>query len=195
MTTGSVSPRRADTRRNHERILAVATEALTSSGEVSFNAIAKKAGVGVGTVYRHFPTAEALILAVYEREVRHLVEVVPKLLAKHAPAEAFRRWTTDHLAHHMMTKRGLAKALGAATASRVEMPRSALDAVLSAVAMLVKANVEAGTVRADLAPETVMRGLGGLFYLDADDWRDQTSSLIDLLWRGMCADGCTSTHS
>ncbi len=76
MTTGSVSPRRADTRRNHERILTAAAESLAGSEALSFNAIAKQAGVGVGTVYRHFPTPEALILAVYRRELRHLVDVV-----------------------------------------------------------------------------------------------------------------------
>jgi AcrR family transcriptional regulator len=94
MTTGAVSPRRADTRRNHERILAAAAESLARSGEVSFNAVAKRAEVGVGTVYRHFPTPEALILAVYQREVRHLVDVVPSLLEAHPPDRAFRIWTT-----------------------------------------------------------------------------------------------------
>ena len=97
MTTGSVSSRRADTRRNHERILAAAAESLVESDEVSFNAIAKKAEVGVGTVYRHFPTPEALILAVYQRELQHLVDVVPSLLEAHPPEEAFRIWTTDSL--------------------------------------------------------------------------------------------------
>src|ERR1041384_630735 len=93
MSTGSVSPRRADTRRNHERILTAALESLTTSGEVSFNAIAKSAQVGVGTVYRHFPTPEALVLAVYRREVQHLVDVVPELLETLAPEQAFRVWT------------------------------------------------------------------------------------------------------
>src|SRR5881275_1759117 len=125
MTTGSVSPRRADTRRNHERILAAAAASLTRTGEVSFNAIAKQAEVGVGTVYRHFPTPEALILAVYRREVRHIVDVVPVLLEKHAPAEAFRVWVTDHLAHYMMTMKGLDDALRRATASRGELPANA----------------------------------------------------------------------
>src|ERR671931_368570 len=101
MSTGSVSPRRADTRRNHERILTAALESLTTSGEVSFNAIAKKAKVGVGTVYRHFPTPEALILAVYQREVRHLVDVVPTLLETNTPERAFRAWT-GHLARYKM---------------------------------------------------------------------------------------------
>jgi AcrR family transcriptional regulator len=186
-TMGSVSPRRADTRRNHERILAAAAESLAESDEVSFNAIAKKAEVGVGTVYRHFPTPEALILAVYQREVQHLVDVVPSLLETHTPELAFRTWTTEHLAHFLMTKRGLANALRAATPSRGELPTNAYDALVEAVATLLKANVEAGTVRADLQPETVLRGLGGLLYLDrSGDWKGQTASLTDLLWRGMC---------
>ncbi|WP_027944402.1 TetR/AcrR family transcriptional regulator [Amycolatopsis taiwanensis] len=189
MTTGSVSPRRADTRRNHERILAAAANSLAGSGEVSFNAIAKQAEVGVGTVYRHFPTPEALILAVYRREVRHLVEVVPRLLEKHSPEQAFRIWTADHLAHYMMTKRGLANALRVATVSGGELPANAYQTVVDAVSTLLKANVEAGTVRADLDPETVLRGLGGLLYVDPDgDWRSQTVSLVDLLWRGMHTD-------
>jgi AcrR family transcriptional regulator len=192
MTTGSVSPRRADARRNHERILAAAAESLARSGKVSFNAIAKKAGVGVGTVYRHFPTTEALILAVYQREVRHLVDVVPSLLETHPPEHAFRVWTTDHLARYMMTKQGLANALRGATASHGELPANAYEAMVGAVSILLKANVEAGNVRADLAPETVLRGLGGLLYLDpSGDWQSHTTSLTDLLWRGMCTDKCS----
>ncbi|GAA4548001.1 TetR/AcrR family transcriptional regulator [Amycolatopsis samaneae] len=183
---GSVSPRRADTRRNHERILGAAAEALACSGELSFNAIAKKAEVGVGTVYRHFPTPEALILAVYQREVRHLVEVVPKLLKKYPPEKAFRVWTVDHLAHYMMTKRGLADALRVATASRGQLPANAYESMVAAVETLLRANAEAGTVRAGLEAETVLRGLGGLLYLDPHgDWKGQTARLTDLLWRGM----------
>jgi AcrR family transcriptional regulator len=195
MTTGSVSPRRADTRRNHERILTVAAESLTRSGEISFNAIAKQADVGVGTVYRHFPTPEALILAVYQREVRHLVDVVPRLLEIHTPEQAFRIWTTDHLARYMMTKRGLADALRAATASHGELPVSAQQAMVGAVATLLRANAEAGAVRADLDPQTVLRGLAGLLYLDpTGDWRTQTASLTDLLWRGMQTDNRCAGH-
>ncbi|GAA4873366.1 TetR/AcrR family transcriptional regulator [Saccharopolyspora cebuensis] len=183
---GPVSSRRADTRRNHESILAVAAGSLASSGKISFNAIAKQAGVGVGTVYRHFPTPEALILAVYQREVRQLVEVVPDLLDKHGPERAFRVWVTDHLAHYMMTKRGLATALRAATTSDLELPANAYESVVGAVDALLRANVEAGAVRADLDAETVQRGLCGLFFLDPEgDWRGQAENLTDLVWRGM----------
>ncbi|KZB88535.1 TetR/AcrR family transcriptional regulator [Amycolatopsis regifaucium] len=189
MTTGSVSPRRADTRRNHERILTAAAKSLTRSGEVSFNAIAKQAEVGVGTVYRHFPTPEALILAVYRREVSQLVDVVPSLLEKYTPEQAFRTWTIDHLAHYMMTKRGLADALRTATAYRGELPANAYQAMIDAVSTLLKANVDAGTVRANLEPQTVLRGLGGLLYLDPDgDWQRDVADLLDLMWRGMGTD-------
>jgi AcrR family transcriptional regulator len=188
MTTGSVSPRRADTRRNHERILAAAAASLAETGEVSFNAIAKQAEVGVGTVYRHFPTPEALILAVYRREVRHIVDVVPVLLEKHPPDEAVRVWVTDHLAHYMMTKKGLADALRTATASRGELPGDAFEDLLGAVATMLEANAAAGTVRPGLTPVLVMRAFGGLLWLDpSGDWRSDAASLADLLWYGMAA--------
>ncbi|TWF80939.1 TetR family transcriptional regulator [Pseudonocardia hierapolitana] len=186
MTMGSVSPRRADTRRNNERILVAAAASLACSGEVSFNAIAKAAGVGVGTVYRHFPTHEALVLAVYRREVQHLLDVVPTLLRDRSPQEAFRVWTTDHLARYMMTKRGLVEALRATTSSHEDVAGKAYEAMAGAVSTLLAANVEAGTVRADLDPQTVLRGLSGLLYLDpGGDWRSQAEALTDLLWRGM----------
>jgi AcrR family transcriptional regulator len=187
MTTGAVNPRRADTRRNHERILSAALEALTTSGEVSFNAIAKKADVGVGTVYRHFPTPEALILAVYRREVQHLVDVVPTLLETNTPEQAFRAWT-GHLARYMMTKRGLASALSIATTSQEDLFATAYQAMIGAVSTLLEANVRAGSVRSDVDPETVLRGLSGLLHLNpSEDWRSQTENITDLLWRGMRA--------
>ncbi|MDV9169437.1 TetR/AcrR family transcriptional regulator [Streptomyces sp. W16] len=189
MTTEPISSRRADTRRNRERILATAEQALAESGEISFNAIAKTAGVGVGTMYRHFPTSEALVLAVYEAEVRHLVEIVPTLIDTHPPQEAFRVWVTDHLAHYMATKRGLGDALRAA-ATGGEVYNRAYEEVTVALAALLRANAEAGTVRPDLNPRTVMRGLGGLLLLDPnEDQQPQIADLTDLLWRGMSTNG------
>ncbi|HYQ65025.1 TetR/AcrR family transcriptional regulator [Actinophytocola sp.] len=186
MTTGSVSPRRADTRRNNERILAAALESLAGGDELSYNAIARKAGVGVGTVYRHFPTPEALVLAVYRREVRHLVEAVPDLLAEHPPERAFRTWTS-HLASYMMTKRGLADALSTATATADEdLAAGTYEALLGAVTTLLAACVEAGAVRPGLDPSTVLLSLGGLVHLDpTGDWQRQTANFTDLLWRGL----------
>jgi AcrR family transcriptional regulator len=183
MTTGSVSPRRADTRRNNERILAAALESLANCDELSYNTIAKEAGVGVGTVYRHFPTPEALVLAVYQREVRYLVESVPDLLAEHPPEQAFRVWTS-RLGSYLMTKRGLANALSA-TAYQ-DMTAGTYDAMLGAITTLLDACVEAGAVRPGLNPSTVMLSLSGLMHLDrSGDWQRQTEDLTDLLWHGL----------
>jgi AcrR family transcriptional regulator len=183
MTTGGVSPRRADTRRNHERILAAALAVLTESGDVSFNAIAKRAQVGVGTVYRHFATPDALVLAVYRNEVQHLVDVVPVLLKAHAPERAFHEWT-DHLARYMATKRGLGDALRAVAIAQKDLFTASYEAMLRAVTTLLEANIEAGTVRADLEPVTVLRALAAILLSNPDeDWRH----LTDLLWRGMHA--------
>ncbi|QRP50061.1 TetR/AcrR family transcriptional regulator [Amycolatopsis sp. FDAARGOS 1241] len=186
----TVSPRRADTRRNHDRILAVAAQSLSRSADLSFNALAKEAGVGVGTVYRHFPTPEALILAVYDREVHHLVEVVPDLLKSLPPEQAFRTWVTDHLTQYMMTKRGLADALRLSRPSGSgELPRHAYEQLVAAVDRLLQANIATGAVRPDLTTATLLRGLGGLLYLRPDDdWKRQAGELVDLLWRGMRAD-------
>ncbi|GAB2844592.1 TetR/AcrR family transcriptional regulator [Actinoallomurus bryophytorum] len=187
MTTGAVNPRRADTRHNHERILAAALESLTTSGELSFNAIAKRAEVGVGTVYRHFSTPEGLILAVYRREVEHIVDVVPTLLEANTPEQAFRLWTV-HLARYMMTKRGLADALRTATTSQEELFAKAYESMVGAVSTLIEANVRAGSVRAGVEPRTVLRALSGLLQLSpSEDWQNQTENLTDLLWKGMHA--------
>ncbi|MFC0110230.1 TetR/AcrR family transcriptional regulator [Kibdelosporangium aridum] len=187
MTTGSVSPRRADTRRNNERIIAAAKESLTTSGEVSYNAIAKKAEVGVGTVYRHFPTPESLILAVYQREVHNLVEAVPALLKDNPPEQALRKWI-GHVAGYLMTKRGLASAMQAATTSHAEFAAKSYEAILSALSTLLDANAEAGTIRPGLDPSTVMQALGGMMFLDPNgDWEGDTQRLFDLLWLGLRA--------
>ena len=87
-------PVRSHAIRNREHILQVASEAFAESGDTSLNMIAKRAGVGAGTLYRHFPIREDLILAVYRTDVRRVVDQVPDLLASHAPLDAFRVWFT-----------------------------------------------------------------------------------------------------
>ena len=187
MTTGSVSPRRADTRRNNERIIAAAKHLLTHNEGLSYNAIAKKADVGVGTVYRHFPTPESLVIAVYQSEVRTLVDVVPTLLDNNSPREALRLWT-GYFAAYMMTKRGLGPALHAAAKQDEELIGKAFEAMLTAVTTLVEATVRAGEARADLTPKTVLRVLGCTMLLDQNgDWQAEAEEVFDLLWTGMRA--------
>src|ERR1700734_4234200 len=104
-------PRRSNSRRNRERILAVAQEALRRSSDASINSIAKEAEVGIATVFRHFPTREALVLEVYRREMRQAVDAAPELLAAQPPLDALRDWM-GVMAPHAMTKHGLAEAPG-----------------------------------------------------------------------------------
>lgn len=186
--------RQAGAQRTRQRILAAADATLVDAEMISLNAVAKRAGVGVGTVYRHFPTPEALVLAVYEFEVQQLVETVPTLLRAHPPAEAFRRWAIDHLGHYVTTKRGLADALRAAATGR-DAHNRAFENMTAAVAALIQANLEAGTVRPDLNPRTVLLALSGSLLLDPKgDRQTQITSLVDLLWHGMRTDHLAGRH-
>jgi AcrR family transcriptional regulator len=167
---------------DRDRILATAGAALAEGEELSLNAVAERTGVGVGTVYRQFPTPEALVLAVYESEVDELVQVVPALLQRHEAPEAFRLWVTEHLARYMASKRGLARALRVTR----EGHDLAFDRMAGAVEHLVRADIEAGAVRADVDPSTVLRALSGLILLESDEDRQAASArLVDLLWQGM----------
>ncbi len=110
----STELKRSDARRNRDAIVAAALDALTASPEVSLNAIAKRAGVANATLYRHFPTREALVLATYKHEVRSLVDAAGSLLQERAPIDALRSWV-ERLARFAVTKHGLADALRKAT--------------------------------------------------------------------------------
>src|SRR5690349_17526818 len=107
--TGATPRRRSDAAQNREAILAVALAALTEPGEVSLNAIARRAGVANATLYRHFPTRESLVLEVYRHEVRQLAAAADQLLADREPGDALREWVA-RLAQYAMTKHGLAQA-------------------------------------------------------------------------------------
>jgi AcrR family transcriptional regulator len=140
---------RADARDNRARILATARAALADDGATSLNQIAKAAGVGAGTLYRHFPNREALVLAVYQDEVERLVDSVPRLLEAEPPLDALRDWTTD-LVEAMRKKHGLGDALSPsahqAAAERSHGP------VIGAITELLDAGKADGTIRRDADP-------------------------------------------
>src|SRR5690348_3307239 len=106
-------PTRADAQQNRERILQAAHDALAESDDASLNSIAHRAGVGAGTLYRHFPSREALILAVYRHDVQALVDSVSDVLAEYGPLDAFRVWF-ERLADYVRVKHGLGEALHSA---------------------------------------------------------------------------------
>jgi len=187
VTQRQSEPVRADAQQNRARILAEAVEAFTASSTASLNAIAKKAGVGIGTLYRHFPTREALVLEVYRHEVQQLVDAAPALLAAKPPLEALRAWL-DRAAHYGMTKAGLADAFSAVTTAHEGLAADTYGRVLGALSLLLHANEQAGTIRAGLDPADVLLLMGFLWRIDpGGDWRSRSARLLDLLMDGLRA--------
>lgn len=172
---------RADARENRARILEVARAAFVAEGDISMNQIAQRAGVGAGTLYRHFPTREALLLAVYQDEVDRLIGSVAGLLAKLSPLEALRRWTLE-LVEGMRRKHGLGDALSSgahqAIAERTHGP------VVTAIATLLDAGKLDGTIRPDADP-------GDFLQFTAALWRapstpdDRAPRMLELLLDGL----------
>jgi AcrR family transcriptional regulator len=178
-------PLRADARQNRDRILQVAHDALTESGDASLNSIAKKAGVGAGTLYRHFPSREALVLAVYRYDVQQLAELAPELLTGHPPLDALRLWF-GRLAHYGRIKHGLADVLHAATSDG--LAGETYGPVIGAITLLLRACEDAGSVRGGLDPDDVLLVMGFLWRIDpGDDWETRTNRLLDLVMDGLRA--------
>ena len=152
--------------RNRAAILDAAHELLAESAAVSMNEIAKRAGVGAGTLYRHFPAREDLILAVYRHDVRKLVDSVDKLLAAQPPLAAFTAWF-EKLAAYIRVKHGLGEALHSAAI------RNAIDEtyapVIAAVTKLLDACVADNSVRPDLDPADVLLLMGFLWRVAPDE--------------------------
>ena len=180
-------PLRTDAQQKRARILAVAIEALTESSTASLNSIAKKAGVGIGTLYRNFPTREALVLEVYRHEVQQLVDAAPELLATMPPLDALRAWL-DCAAHYAITKAGLADAFSSVTTSHEGLSAETYELVLGALSLLLHANEQGGTIRAGLDPADVLTLLGFLWRIDPiGDWRSRSGRLLDLFVDGLRA--------
>ena len=121
--------------------------------DASLEAVARHAGVGIGTLYRHFPTREALFEAVYRREVEQLADLAEQLKAEAGPAEALRRWLRSNV-EFVATKKGMSAALALAAHSSSELTAYSFDRLTKAVGALLDRAVAAGEIRADISPET-----------------------------------------
>ena len=177
---------RPDARRNREKLLAAAVEAFATGGvNTSLEEIARRAGVGIGTLYRHFPSRDALVAAVYRQEVARLANAAPELMSEHPPDVALRRWM-DRFVAYAATKRGLGEALRAAMESDSELHGEGFAALTGALDALVGAAVAAGTIRADARGDDVLRALGALWMIrDGDDREAQTARTLDLIVDGL----------
>lgn len=176
-------PLRADARRNRERVLDAAVRALSQDGpDVTLDAIAKSAGVGIGTLYRHFPTREALVEAAYRNELAKLCDSVPDLLARMPADAAFRTWMDDFV-DYTATKHGMSDALRAVIASGGNPFSHSRDLLVGAISALLRAGAAAGGVRADVDPGDVLSSLSGVTLVGAD--REQATRMLDLLMDGL----------
>ncbi|WP_376093573.1 TetR/AcrR family transcriptional regulator [Roseomonas sp. CCTCC AB2023176] len=177
---------RADAIRNRNRLLEAAAAVFGRGGTgAGLDAVAREAGVGIGTLYRHFPTREALYEAVYRREVDQLVELAGQLATEGAPMQALRRWFTA-LMGMVATKKGMGAALALAAHRPPELAAYSASRLQEAIGMLLRRAVEAGEVRTDLGPEDLLMAVVGLCYvLDGPGWQAQALRLLDVFLDGL----------
>ncbi len=182
--------RRADAELNRSRILDAARSSLAESGDASMQAIAKRAGVGPGTMYRHFPTREALVLEVHRKDVAELVDAAPALVASHPPRMALRLWL-DQLARYGQIKRGLATAF---QTTHKQLSGEGYGPVLEAISTLLDACKAKGETRDDVAAEEVLLLVGFLWRVETDDeWAARTARMLDLVMDGLAPAGPPTT--
>jgi AcrR family transcriptional regulator len=179
---------RADALRNRERVLEAAKTVFSAGGsEASLEAVAREAGVGIGTLYRHFPTREALYEAVYRREVEQLGELAQQLKSEAEPVEALRRWLRANV-EFVATKKGMAAALALAAGPPSELSAFSYERLTKAVAVLLAHAVAAGEIRADVGPEDLLRTLVGMCLLhDQPGWQASVIRMLDVLVDGLRA--------
>jgi len=171
--------RRADAERNRARILDAARIAFRESEDVSMHMIAKRAGIGQGTLYRHFPNREALILAMHRRGIQELIDRAPRLAAVHPPMVALRRWLGE-LGSHGQVEGGLAGALLSSTYR--QLCAEGYQPVVDTMDLLMRACREAGEIRTDVDAEDLLLLLGFLWRVEPDeDGRARSDHLLDVV--------------
>ena len=178
---------RADAVRNHERVIEAAREVFSTGGaEASLEAVARTAGVGIGTLYRHFPTREALFEAVYRREVQHLGDLAEQLSEQESrPVEALRRWM-HAIVKFVATKKGMSAALALAVDQNSKLVSSSVDRLTRAVGGLLDRAVGAGEIRDDIGPDDLLRALIGMCYMhDHPGWQASVLRLVDVFVDGL----------
>ncbi|WP_374628115.1 TetR/AcrR family transcriptional regulator [Micromonospora sp. A3M-1-15] len=178
--------KRADARRNEKALLDAASAAFVASGvDVPVRDIAARAGVGVGTIYRHFPTRAALIVAVYRHQIEACAEAGPALLADSGtPHTALVRWI-DLFVDFLITKHGLAEALQSDAAAFQTLHAYFLDRLVPVCDQLLDAAVAAGEIRPDLDAYGLLRGVGNLCIGAGNDPRYDARRLVRLLVAGL----------
>jgi AcrR family transcriptional regulator len=177
---------RADSTRNRQLLIDAAKSGFAELGlNVSLEEIARRAGVGIGTLYRNFPSREAIVEAVYRREVELLADAVPHLLETWPAAEALHKWM--HLfVDYIATKRLIAPSLGSAAVRTAPLYATSAELIKGALATLVRRAVASGEVRKDIDPADLLRAMVGVSYGNPDaGWQASARRLIDILMDGL----------
>ncbi len=179
---------RSDAVRNRELLLGAAADVFSAGGpDASLEAVARRAGVGIGTLYRHFPTREALFEAVYRHEVDQLGELAEQLGREAAPVEALRRWLHANV-RLVATKKGMVAALALAVQPPGELYTYSFERLRKAVSSLLDRAVQTGDIRADITPDDLLRALAGMTYniYNTPDWQKTALRLADIFVDGLC---------
>jgi AcrR family transcriptional regulator len=185
--SGDISRKpRADSVRNRERLLNAAARILgTGGGDASLEAVARRAGVGIGTLYRHFPTREALFEAVYRHEVDEVAELAEQMGQESSPVDALRQWLRA-IVKLVATKKGMLAALALAADGRSDLYAYSAERLSKAIGTLLQRATKAGQIRADITPEELLRALIGLCYsYDRPDWQEPVTRLLDVFVDGL----------
>ncbi|MEU0298988.1 helix-turn-helix domain-containing protein [Streptomyces sp. NPDC006175] len=176
---------RADVRRNTDALLTAAAEVFLTSGvDAPVRQITAKAGVGAGTLYRHFPQRSDLIAAVFRHEVDACADAAPALAAEYAPAEALTRWL-QRFALFFATKRGLSAALHSGDSAYDSLPSYFEQRFMPVLTTLIDAAAEAGEIRSDVDPEDLLIATRNLTVPATEDDTDHTRRMITLLVNGL----------
>lgn len=177
---------RRDAQRNRQRIIDAATRVLTAGGAdpVKMETIAHEAGVGVGTLYRNFPSRDALVEEVYRSELARLCAMATRLAADRSPADALREWMRRYQ-DFVATKHGMAEALRAVIASGAISSGRTREHLDGAIATILDAGRADGSLRADVRPADVSASMAGIMLAAADD--DQATRMLQLLVDGLLA--------
>ena len=177
---------RADAVRNRERVLAAAKAVFRTGGaDASLEAVARRAGVGIGTLYRHFPTREALYEAVYQHEVQQLWELAERLQDEASPVEALRRGMRA-IVEFVATKKGMSAALAQAVTGSSELHARSSPRLEKAARILLERAVAAGEIRSGIDPGDLMRAVVGMCLLHSQPgWQANVLPLVDVLVDGL----------
>jgi AcrR family transcriptional regulator len=177
---------RADAQRNRDKLVKAAGLAFAEHGiDTSLEEIAERAGVGIGTLYRHFPTREHLVEVVYALEVQGLCKAADDLAKKYPPDEALAEWMLRFV-DYIAAKRGMAASLKLLLASNSEFFAEASGKIPAALQRLIESAKADGSIRADIDNSDLMNALSGIYSApQTPDWRERSKRLVALLMDGL----------